>query len=446
MSDQKRKVLEMLEQGKITEQDAARLLDALGESKEPGEPASSTPDTKQNAEPAPNDSPKSQPITGSAPSLTLYPEGEQDDMAEEVATKVAETLSDGLRGLGSAVRGAVSGIIKRAERVSVPAIPSPPSPSSPSAMPSEPNAGSYITTGVSEHITAEIDFISIQWVSGPVEISQGTGDCIQITEYSNRPLQENERLLLNQNENELDIQWVRVQPVNGLSGLSKRLVIELPQSMKNLEQLKVSSASGQIVLENVSAHLENVKLSAASGNITARDLQGENFGFSTASGNLWIENVHGETLKADTASGKVSSFDSGAEDLSLSTASGTLEAAGFYGYTISLTTVSGKLESVGEGETVKASTTSGSLSLKLGNMPERIKLNSVSGHVDLALPADLPESGGFTVKYSTTSGAFQSSFPLAGIQEKRSGTLTYGPGNSAVDIHTVSGIINISKL
>ena len=95
---------------------------------------------------------------------------------------------------------------------------------------------------------------------------------------------------------------------------------------------------------------------------------------------------------------------------------------------------------MGSGEELSLSTVSGQLSLQVGQHPRQVKLNTVSGRIYAGLPEGEP---GFTVEYSSMSGAFSSQFPLSGELGKRKGRAVYGGGGASLRLDTVSGAMEL---
>lgn len=513
MSEGKRQVLEMLEQGKITQEDAARLLDALGETgEEPsapqeggnGESGGEQPENALapvEAPPAPGGEKVKQPEGNLSRTVRDIVSGAVD-MAKQ-AVKEARIMLDGVE-ISYPVTGS-DDLVINVEPPTPPTPPTPPAPPEPPAPPAAEEPGEYNCRSEGTFLTGEIESLKITWVAGPVELRAWEGDSPRITEYSKRPLADHERLWFSYDDGAMEIRWTKERSIsrNMFHPLSKRLVVELPRSMSNLEELTITSASGSVSLKDLDMNLENAKVttasgalqlagihgedmafSTASGSITAQAVKGETLKFASASGSLRLDDIHGddevaatsasgsvaaqniygESLKLSSVSGSVrltdihgddeltASATSGsltacgvnAETLKFSTVSGGLTVTDFSGEEARLSTTSGSFHAEGWAETVSAGTVSGSMYLKLFDMPEEIKVNTTSGKVELVLP-DSVEEGGFHVEYRTTTGSFESEFPLSGKLDKKSGDACFGDGETEIHITTMSGGIRILK-
>lgn len=454
MSEGRRKVLEMLEAGTITQEDAARLLEALGDEEE-AKPESIQPQM-------PEQSPK--------------PEYEAMNTAQTVMEQAKEAAREGIKMAKDTIQRVKEAIPKLTLHPDdlevnldlnlddlVP--PTPPTPLTPPAPPTPPTPPTMSPVQGASVFCDGLELLEINWLSGPVELNVWPNDYVQITEYPSRPLKPDEKLFFYYEDGELRIKWsAQLGARNTLfQNLSKRLVVDLPQAWENLEQvqiknaagdvlikdlpmsfedLEISTASGNVELKNL--HGEDIKVTTASGKLSAAEVQGESVEFSTASGKLYLDGVQGEELTGRTASGAITANALNVESLKLNSASGNLEVNGFCAEDdAALNTVSGKLTAYGQGNELKVGTVSGALSLTLAEMPEEVKLNTVSGKIELTLPEDTGD--GFNVRYTSNSGAFQSDFPLTGKLERKKGDASFGDGETEISMSTVSGNMMIKK-
>ena len=105
-----------------------------------------------------------------------------------------------------------------------PHVPAPAAPLIP--LPLEPHSYELPTPG-------PISRLRVNWVNGPVEVRPWEGDTLRLTEYSPRPLKEEERLSLREENGCLTVQWTQ-KPAIFLGfrplTLQKHLVVELPQT------------------------------------------------------------------------------------------------------------------------------------------------------------------------------------------------------------------------
>ena len=296
-----------------------------------------------------------------------------------------------------------------------PQVPAPAAPLIP--LPLEPHSYELPTPG-------PISRLRINWVNGPVEVRPWEGDTLRLTEYSPRPLKEEERLALREENGCLTVQWTQ-KPAIFLGfrplTLQKHLVVELPQAAP-LEEVKASTVSGALYLTGFQAGA----------------IQGE-----TASGPLLCQALAAHSLAAETVSGALRLEGVSARQLACNAVSGKAELLGFSCATLKGETVSGALTATGSGEEIKLSTVSGALSLQAEQYPRTARLNTVSGKISLGLPQEGP---GFTVEYDSVSGGFRSRFPLIGDITKRHGQAAFGQGGAALHLETVSGAMELYPL
>ena len=296
-----------------------------------------------------------------------------------------------------------------------PHVPAPTAPLIP--LPLEPHSYELPTPG-------PISRLRINWVNGPVEVRPWEGDTLRLTEYSPRPLKEEERLALREENGQLTVQWT-AKPAVSLGfrpfSLQKHLVVELPQTAP-LEEIKVESVSGALYLTGFQAG--KIKAQAVSGSVSCQGLWAEQLWAESASGAVRLASVSSRELEARSVSGRT-------------------ELLGFSCAKLKGETISGSLTVRGEGEEVKLNTISGALCLELSQYPRTARLNTVSGKISLGLPQEGP---GFTVEYDSVSGGFGSRFPLIGALKKRHGQAAFGQGGAALHLETVSGAMELYPL
>lgn len=175
------------------------------------------------------------------------------------------------------------------------------------------------------------------------------------------------------------------------------LVVELPERM--WDYVSITTVNGDIDIEN---HLScgELKASTASGDIEGRRLNG--------------------SLRAETKSGDIR-LDGSCEKCELFSASGDVCFTG-------------------KSKEMNCTSTSGDISLKMENLPQRLKGNSISGNCEVKVPTE----SGFRISYKTISGDFKTDLPLAGGFDKRSGEAVFGDGfGGEIHLSNVSGDILI---
>ena len=240
--------------------------------------------------------------------------------------------------------------------------------------------GSY--TGGEIRVPAEsITALSIDWVAGDVKIMVTDGEEIVVTEHVDRGIPAEYALQLEADDT------LRIRYSNDVWGIDmpeKDLTVLLPRT----------------VAENLTAvDLSGVSADFAVGKLTVRDA----FSFDTTSGKLEMQSMNAPQAKATVSS------------------------------------VSGNVELDGSFREVKAGSTSGEIDLMLRNAPAAVEVSTVSGEVDVELPAGT----GFTLDYSTVSGELECDFPLT---KSVDGKYVCGDGACRMEIGTTSGSLSVERL
>ena len=240
--------------------------------------------------------------------------------------------------------------------------------------------GSY--TGGEIRVPAEdITALSIDWVAGDVKIMVTDGEEIVVTEHADRGIPAEYALLL-EADNTLRIRYSN--DVWGIDMPEKDLTVLLPRTVaENLTAVDLSGVSADFAVDK----------------LTVR----ESFSFDTTSGKLKTEVLTATGAKADVNS------------------------------------VSGKVELDGSFREVKAGSTSGEIDLMLRNAPAAVEVSTVSGEVDVELPAGT----GFTLDYSTVSGELECDFPLT---KSVDGKFVCGDGACRIEVGTTSGSLSVERL
>lgn len=429
MSEGRERILKMLETGIISAEDARRLLEALGEPPEltvtPDNPAERAEAFRQEAEAFRQEAEEFQQQAESAagqaavPSLTLYPDG-MEGFDGEIPVPPAPPVPP-----------------VPPEPAEPPEIAVPPVPEIPEdrAAATETAGGNYSNPGT------DIRQVSVEWISGSVQVCCGDGEEIQVTETARRPLSEGEKMVVTRENGRLHIAWNKSHfRLPGFRPLEKHLVISLPKTMI-LDALEIGTVSAGVSLRGLSG--QNLNAHTVSGEISAYGLQAQSIQLSATSGCIDGQRLQADRLKLSTVSGRITG-DFGADTARLSSTSGRVEAHGDVGSELTLSSVSGSVQFDGTaGRDFKVNTTSGKQYLALKDMPRTIKCGSVSGSVELLLP---DSEGGFSAEYSTVSGKFACDFPVTGKQEKRSGSARYGAGSTRLTLSTTSGAMRIGRL
>ncbi len=147
----------------------------------------------------------------------------------------------------------------------------------------------------------------------------------------------------------------------------------------------------------------------------------------------WICN----SLDIDAAAANVDVCDLTIRDVDIDGASGECDFRNCDVGTIDLDTASGDVKFYGSLQELDCDAASASFYAELTNVPTRIDMDSMSGDMDITLPAD----SGFSVSMDAMSGDFSSDFETT----IRNGSYVHGDGACRIDFDGMSGDLNIRK-
>lgn len=226
---------------------------------------------------------------------------------------------------------------------------------------------------------AAIREIKIDWISGSVTVEPGDVQEITFLESGNGI--DKYKMVWKQSGDELVIQYSKDSSTAGF-GLhfgdgSKDLTVTVPRNWL----------------------CDSLELDTASADLTVRDVIIREMEIDSASGTAKFENCTVSSLDVDTASGGV-------------TFTGSLNELDFEAASASFTGV-------------------------LENVPDHVKMDSMSGGLTLTLPED----AGFTVSLDAMSSDFSSDFPTV----KKNKSYVCGDGHCKIDVSTMSGDVAILK-
>ena len=226
---------------------------------------------------------------------------------------------------------------------------------------------------------AAIREIKIDWISGSVTVEPGDVQEITFLESGNGI--DKYKMVWKQSGDELVIQYSKDSSTAGF-GLhfgdgSKDLTVTVPRNWL----------------------CNSLELDTASADLTVRDVIIREMEIDSASGTAKFENCTVSSLDVDTASGDV-------------TFTGSLNELDFEAASASFTGV-------------------------LENVPDQVKMDSMSGDLTLTLPED----AGFTVSLDAMSSDFSSDFPTV----KKNKSYVCGDGHCKIDVDAMSGDVSILK-
>jgi DUF4097 and DUF4098 domain-containing protein YvlB len=196
-----------------------------------------------------------------------------------------------------------------------------------------------------------------------------------------------------------------------------------------------SSVSGSLSIRNVRGP---VQAESVSGSVSARDID-RDAKLSSTSGSIDAENC-GDEVRAMSVSGNVE-VTQAKGDVTAHSVSGNVTVRG-PGGRVDSNSSSGSVEIRGANNDVKAHTASGTVDIA-GNPSGNSywDLKTMSGPINIAVPND----ANFHLSSNAVSGEIRTQVPIV-IEEqgKHSLRARMGNGNGRVEVHTVSGSVDLS--
>ncbi len=254
-------------------------------------------------------------------------------------------------------------------------------------------------TGTELVAAAGISKISIDWIDGKVELVYHDGSDIKLEQKCITSIPENKKMRFRTDGNELKIYEGTMNSQWGVSLPSTSLTVYLPQTLTNLDELDIDCVSGEVEVCPLYANKLDIE---------------------STSGSIKLSGVSGNEAELDSVSGAI-----------------TATASTFVSVEISET--SGAVAFEGSVNTFRADSVSGAVVLKSAVCPNQVKVNTVSGGIQLFIP----EGAGFTASLDSVSGNASCTFPVTMTGNNH---MMYLNGGAVFECNTVSGGLSISKL
>lgn len=148
---------------------------------------------------------------------------------------------------------------------------------------------SFKSSGVYEADSENIDRISIEWVSGDIDIVPYDGDNIVMEETAGKEITNKNCLRYKVKDGELSIDYTAGKSVVTLGGtgndMNKNLMVKVPKHLADrLDSLSIDSVSSDITADGFA--IDSMYAAIASGNIRLSDMKVKCFETDMISGNL----------------------------------------------------------------------------------------------------------------------------------------------------------------
>jgi len=310
------------------------------------------------------------------------------------------------------------------------------------------HSGHFEIVGTHSASPGGLNSISIDWVAGDVTLALHGDPDIEITEFAQRGLREDQKFHISQSGGTLHIRFTESPGLGTMP--PKRLEVLVPEEFgRNLGWLTVESVSGGVELLDVGTGTLNVKTVSGAIHLSSVDAQALDVG--STSGSVRFSLVHAENMTVGSTSGAISIEDSSAMTLSCANTSGSISIDGTF-EDVSLRSVSGSisLNNSADSSIVGADSASGRMDLsgsfdkvEAQNLSGRISISSqlvpsslVAGNTSGSITVSMPDEGAVTVRHSSASGSFSSEIPVT-MQDQR---------GAQFEFSTVSGDTEILRL
>jgi DUF4097 and DUF4098 domain-containing protein YvlB len=265
--------------------------------------------------------------------------------------------------------------------------------------------GPYNEVGSYSVPSGDIRSLDVDWTAGAAKIIPYDGSDIKVTEYAQRELRDNEKLVYKISGGTLEVNYIA-------PGLSINMIT------KNLEVL---------VPKALAAELDRLSVDATSADVTIADFTVKTLDIQETSGTADLDNVKSDEADIGSVSGTITLDTFTAARLTMETTSGEMLLTDATVDNLKSNSVSGGHELQGSFQKIDSGSVSGEIRISSSVNPEKIHCNTTSGGIVVTLPGNADLS----VNYNTVSGHFSSE-----VAVKNAGSAPY-------NFSTVSGNITL---
>ena len=264
----------------------------------------------------------------------------------------------------------------------------------------------------------DIHSLKIRWISTGVQVAAYDEDVILVQAFSNRPLNDADRMQTSVESGCLTVSWRKnMQHIHG-DVPRKRLIVQVPRELaESLKHLDVNLISGELKIDGIVA--EACQISLVSANLTAANLLTGKLNVSGVSSRFDLNGIAAKTLNVETVSGSIEG-DLLTRHANVETVSGR----------VSLRTRSAM-------DKLSVETVSGPVQIRANDAVEGFNVKTVSGGIHLLLP----EEQGFRLRFHPKSGNLQCDFPTV-IKDH---WYIFGDGQNVIQVDTISGHCTVEK-
>lgn len=278
--------------------------------------------------------------------------------------------------------------------------------------------------------SSDIDSIKIDWIAGDIIVSPYDGSKIEIVEYAQRELDEDDVLTYKTSGDTLTIKFRKSFRIFDFMP-AKKLEVLIPAGLAvNLEDFIVDNVSSGVDVEGISSGL--FKIDSVSGKGIFTDIKADEISIESTSGSIEITYSEAPVVSLNSVSGRITTDSLTANDLNAETTSGAIRMEETTTDKLSFDTVSGGVTFDGSFLKLDAESTSGKYDITNEAVPESFDIDTVSGSVTITMPS----VDYLALKFDSVSGDLDSDIPVS----------NKGKGSNKYFINTTSGNVYISEL
>lgn len=277
---------------------------------------------------------------------------------------------------------------------------------------------------------SDIGSISIDWTAGDITVSPYDGNKIEIVEYAQRELEEDEVLTYKTSGDTLSIKFRESYPVFDYMPAKKLEVLVPSELAADLNDFIVDNVSSGIVIKGISAGLFQIDSVSGKGNFT--DIKADEIKIDTTSGSINITYAEAPVISLHSISGRITADSLTTNDLTADTTSGGIKMEETTTEELSFDTISGDVNFYGSFKNLDADSTSGKYDITNEEVPDGFDIDTVSGSIDITMPA----IEGLDIKFDSVSGDLSSDIPVSYNSK----------GSDKYYINTISGNADIHEL
>ena len=308
--------------------------------------------------------------------------------------------------------------------------------------------GPYEEVGSYSVPSGNVGSLNIDWVAGEINVTPYDGSDIQITEFAQRALQDDEMLSYSASGGTLTVKFTERNFRTIGNIVQKKLDVLVPRELsESMNRFEISSTSGAVNVSDMSA--QTFKVATVSGEANLRNISSQKLTISSTSASIKVDSAVSDEMSIKTVSGSINVSGTAAKMLSCGSTSSSQTISGAFddadlssisgkieidnsaqASSLKVDTTSGAIEASGQYDSATLDSTSGRVTISSAIVPSSLKVRTISA----AIKITVPDEGAITVRHSSTSGKLSSDIPV-----------TLQNSNARFNLSSTSGNVNIHK-